>query len=126
LSVEEQLDRWVEWSVDFLVANPASARITTQYMAASTPLREDPQLVRSTVAICRYAGGEIAGRLPKRNFVSEDPMLLVLLLFFGAVSVFADSPIQQELLCGSVEHDDVQRRIKRFGKGLFHKLLLED
>lgn len=121
--VAEQMDRWVEWSTELMRAHPAIGPLTLHYLAGGGP-PETPEFHRHNVGILRIVERELVRRLPPEVAHRADPMLLVLLVFYGATVVFSAPRIQNELLGGSpFENEEVVERLKRFGRRLLHRML---
>lgn len=116
----ERVEGWVDQALDLLVANPAIARLAWQSVSGQsapdlpTLLRHDLGVFRSLqAAIHRAAGGE-----------SRDAALILLAVFYFAVGIFSDSPLQCAVLEGSVhESPQLRRRVKRFARTLVRLLL---
>lgn len=124
LGLDEEIERYVDWSVDFLVEHPSVARITLQYLSEGGPLARSRSFMFHNVGTYRLVAGEIERRLAPEAKSRVDPMLLIFLVFFGGAAVFADSPLQRELLGGSVyENPEIQKRVKRYGRELLRQLL---
>lgn len=123
LSPSERIDRWIDACVDLLIGNPAIARLAWQSVSGQTA-PDLPTLLRHDVAVFRSLQGEIAETIGTRDH--GDAALSLLALFYFAVGVFSDSPLQRALLGGSVyESPELRQRVREFFRLLAHRLLAD-
>jgi AcrR family transcriptional regulator len=121
MSLDEQIDRWVAFSFDFLEQHPEAAQLRLRWFVQGPPDGVPDDLARE-VALLRYAGGVVEARmaLPDR----DESLLIVLLVLVAGLFLFSDSPAQRELLGGSVQRDPALRaRVARFARDLLGRLL---
>jgi hypothetical protein len=123
-TTEEQLAYWAEQVIDLLVEHPAVAPLALQSVSGQAP--EDlPALLRHDVDLFRSLESEIRKRMTRSGKESVEPILVLLCLFYSAIVLFSDSPLQQQLLGGSVYNDaDVKQRVKHFMHTLASRLVV--
>jgi len=116
------LDAQVEAAVQFIAARPHIASLALQSVANQTP-PEIPSLFQHDVSAFRAV--EETVRKERAGDTSDlEPIFAVLSVFYFAVVLFCDSPLQQALLGGSVREDEqVQERVTRFAKGMVAQLV---
>lgn len=116
------LDRHVDAAVAFLAERPHIASLALQSVADQTP-PDIPSLFSHDVSIFRQAE-ELVRSESESSERGEEPALTVLAVFYFTAVLFCDSPLQRELLGGSVYEDSGTRdRVAQFGKTLVARLL---
>lgn len=124
LSLEEAIERWIRWSLDFLAQHPHLGRLQLRwFLEGSDPRR--PRDVAHGAAPLRFIATVLASRMPPGR--AENATLIVLLMTAAGLVVMSDSPTQQALLGGSVLRDAALRsQLARFALRLLTGLVGEE
>lgn len=112
----------VDAAVEFLAEHPHIASLALQSVADQTP-PDIPSLFSHDVSIFRQVE-ELVRRESVSGESGAEPIFSVLAVFYFTAVLFCDSPLQRELLGGSVYEDaDTRDRVAQFGKTLVARLL---
>jgi AcrR family transcriptional regulator len=121
MTLEEQIDRWIEFTFDFLDSHPDAARLRLRTMVQGSP-KDVPGDVAREVTLLRFVASVVESRMARPN--TGEAILVVLLVLVGGMYLVTDSPVQRELLGGSVERDPTLRaRVARFAHDALLRLL---
>jgi AcrR family transcriptional regulator len=123
--IGELLDRWIDWSVDFLVAHPLLARMYLRRMLDGAPLPGMDGADRA-IADMRFARAAFERRLAGQVALSgEQALIFMFTVVYSAVMTFIDSDVQQALLGGSVYRSaELRERLKDFARTWYRRMLM--
>lgn len=121
MSLEEQIDRWIAFTFDFLDEHPDAARLRLRWLVQGAP-KGVPEDIAREVTLLRFVAGVVESRMARPS--GDDAILIVLLVLVGGLFLFSDSGVQRELLGGAVQREPALRaRVARFARELLLRLL---
>lgn len=120
MSLDEQIERWIQFSFDFLIRNPEAARLRLRWILQGSPPGVPDELARG-VTLLRYVSGVVEARMARPS--RDEAMLIVLLVLTAGLFLFSDSTFQRELLGGSIVRDpELRARVAGFARDLLRRL----
>ena len=120
LSLDEQIERWIEWSFDFMTRHPEAVRLRLRWLLQGAPAGVPDDTGRE-VALLRFGASFVESRVAKPD--GGEALLTVLAILYTGMLLFSDSRMQRELLGGSVLRDaELRARVASFARDLLRKL----